>query len=122
VLRTVLAFTLGNAGVATQSAAAATLTKLAAISAHVAHCRAATSCRVKPIRRRESGARYERTSVIDSQSGAATIYQAAIAVDGVAPGADYTNAPPVLTGAPLSETEAYFSALPTDPTALELSC
>ena len=119
VAATVLAFTLGNAGVATQSAAAATLTKLAAISAHVAPLQGRYVVSSETDTQTGERGALERTSVIDSQSGAATIYQAAIAVDGVAPGADYTNAPPVLTGAPLSETEAYFSALPTDPTALE---
>jgi len=72
VLRPRAGVTLGNAGVATQSARRPLL-QTGAISAHVATAgRYVVSS--EPIRRR-SGAR-SSTSVIDSQSGAATIYQA----------------------------------------------
>jgi len=115
---TVLAFTLGNAGVATQSAAAASLTKLATISAHVAPLQGRYLVSSETDTQTGEPGALERTSVIDTQTGATTIYQKAVAVNGVAPATDYTNDPSVLTGAPLSSTEAWLSTLPTDPTAL----
>jgi hypothetical protein len=119
VAATVLAFSIGNVGVAAQSAAAASLSKLAANSVNVAPLQGRYVVMSETDTQTGEPGALERTSVIDSQTGAATIYQEATAVNGVAPGTDYTNAPSVLTGAPLSSTEAWFSALPTDTTALK---
>jgi hypothetical protein len=61
----------------------------------------------------------KRTSVIDTQTGASTTYQAAYPADGQAPGSDYTSEPSTLTeGADPTSTEAWYAALSTDPTAL----
>jgi hypothetical protein len=61
----------------------------------------------------------ERTSVVDTVTGASTTYQHAVAVDGQAPGSAYTDEPATLTEGPdPTSTEAWFAALPTDPTAL----
>jgi len=118
VAATVLALTLGNVGVPAQSAAAASLKKLATISAHVVPLQGRYVVSSETDTQTGEPGALERTSVVDTQTGAATIYQEAVTVNGVVPGTDYTNAPPVLTGAPLSSTEAWYSTLPTDPTAL----
>jgi hypothetical protein len=61
----------------------------------------------------------KRTSVIDTQTGASTTYQQAYPADGQAPGSDYTSEPSDLTEGPdPTSTEAWYTALPTDPTAL----
>jgi hypothetical protein len=61
----------------------------------------------------------ERTSVVDTVTGASTTYQHVVAVDGQSPGSAYTDEPATLTGAPdPTATEAWFAALPIDPIAL----
>jgi hypothetical protein len=61
----------------------------------------------------------KRTSVVDTRTGASTTYQQAYPVGGQAPGSDYTSEPATLTEGPdPTSTEAWFSALSTDPTAL----
>jgi hypothetical protein len=61
----------------------------------------------------------ERTSVIDTVTGSSTTYQHAVAAGGQAPSSSYTEEPPLLTeGADPTSTEAWYTALPTDPTAL----
>jgi hypothetical protein len=61
----------------------------------------------------------ERTSVIDTQTGASTTYQRAAPLDDQAPDPTYTDIPAVLTEGPdPTSTEAWYSALPTDPSAL----
>jgi hypothetical protein len=61
----------------------------------------------------------ERTSVVDTLTGASTTYQHAVAAGGQAPSSSYTSEPSVLTeSADPTSSEAWFAALPTDPTAL----
>jgi hypothetical protein len=61
----------------------------------------------------------ERTSVVDTVTGASTTYQHAVASAGQAPSSSYTSEPSTLTeGADPTSTEAWYAALPTDPTAL----
>jgi hypothetical protein len=61
----------------------------------------------------------ERTSVVDTVTGASTTYQHAVAVGGHAPSSSYTSEPSILTeGADPTSTEAWYAALPTAPTAL----
>jgi hypothetical protein len=70
----------------------------------------------------QAGGETKRTSVIDTETGASTTYQAAFPVNGTPPGAEYAGIPPVLTEGPESDsTAAYYAGLPTDPTQLRSS-
>jgi hypothetical protein len=119
IAATVLAFSLGNVGVPVQSAAAAALNKLATNSASVARLQGRYVVMSETDTQAGEAGEFKRTTVIDTQTGASTTYQQAYPLNGVAPGADYTGAPAALTEGPdPSSTEAWFAALPTEPTAL----
>jgi hypothetical protein len=61
----------------------------------------------------------KRTTVIDTLTGASTTYQAAFPSAGTPPSSAYTSEPSTLTEGPdPSSTERWYSALPTEPTAL----
>jgi hypothetical protein len=119
IAATVLALSLGNVGVPAQNAAAAVLNKLATNSASVARLQGRYVVMSETDTQADETGELKRTTVIDTQTGASTTYQQAFSMNGVAPSADYTGAPAALTEGPdPSSTEAWFSALPTDPTAL----
>jgi hypothetical protein len=61
----------------------------------------------------------ERTSVVDTLTGASTTYQHAVAADGQGPSSAYGGEPSTLAEGPdPTSTEAWFAALPSDPAAL----
>jgi hypothetical protein len=116
---TVVAATLTGVGTVVPSAAAAELTKLATAAASVPAFTGRYVVLSETDTQAGLGGAFDRTNVIDTQTGASITYQYGVAVSGVAPDASYTGAPADLAGpADSTSTEAWFAAMPTDPTAL----
>jgi hypothetical protein len=119
VAATVMTLTLGSVGSPVMNAAAAEMTKLASNAASAPALQGRYVILSETDTQAGVAGEFQRTSVIDTETGASTTYQFAAALDGVAPSSDYTSAPSVLTeGSDPTSSETWFAALPTDPTAL----
>ncbi|MGH2718173.1 MAG: hypothetical protein ACRDJU_06315 [Actinomycetota bacterium] len=105
----------------TAAAGPAVLYRLASVSAAVPALQGRYVVLTETDTHSPLGSTSQRTTVIDTETGASTTYQQ-VAANGQAPAGIYLiqpSAPPIVTGDPdPTSTEAWFAALPTDPTAL----